>query len=169
MDDLMEKTWKLYADALKLLNQGDYIDAAEKAWGAVEMIRKAFLISLGVPREKAGDISFGLPLFIKILKVLGRRDLINKYYMFDSSLHIKGFYEMLTPKDEIEIVIGEVKKWLDEIQEIMRSLKGMKLKEAIRLMDDALKVKRKILQESIKYESILKLIEEKIKAELEIK
>ena len=84
-------------------------------------------------------------------------------------LHIKGFYEMLTPKDEIEIVIGEVKKWLDEIQEIMRSLKGMKLKEAIRLMDDALKVKRKILQESIKYESILKLIEEKIKAELEIK
>ena len=36
-------------------------------------------------------------------------------------------------------------------------------------MEDALKVKRKILQESIKYESMLKLIEEKIKAELEIK
>ena len=47
MDDLLEKAWKLYADALRLLNQGDYIDAAEKAWSAVEMIRKAFLISLG--------------------------------------------------------------------------------------------------------------------------
>lgn len=37
---------------LKLLDSGDIYDAAEKAWLAIETMRKAFLVAVGVPYKK---------------------------------------------------------------------------------------------------------------------
>lgn len=81
---------RMYDDALKLLEKGDIFDAAEKAWGAVESARKAFLVAAGVPEDKAGSVEFGVAFFVRLLRKLNRKDLVEKYYSFDYSLHIKA-------------------------------------------------------------------------------
>ncbi|MEX0567615.1 MAG: PaREP1 family protein [Candidatus Njordarchaeota archaeon] len=40
VDKLISEAWNIYEEARKLLEEGDIRDAAEKAWIAVEIMRK---------------------------------------------------------------------------------------------------------------------------------
>jgi len=52
IDDLVKKAREHYMHTLKLLDSGDIYDDAEKAWLAIETMRKAFLVAVGVPYKK---------------------------------------------------------------------------------------------------------------------
>jgi len=77
--DLIKLSWENYEKALELLSRGDYYDAAEKAWNAIENMRKAFLVILKIPHEKAKTISQGLVLFSDILRKLGEKEILKMY------------------------------------------------------------------------------------------
>ena len=64
--------------ALELLERGDVRDAAEKAWSSIENMRKALLVAVKIPCDLAKNISTGVPLFIRILRALNRKDLLEK-------------------------------------------------------------------------------------------
>ena len=150
---------QIYDDAVRLLERGDIFDAAEKAWCAVENSRKAFLIALGVPEQKVGSVEFGVTFFIRVLRKLGRKDLAEKYYNFDYCLYIKGFYELQMPVDILSEKIYEVKAWMDEIFELVDKVKGIDLSDAIKIMDESVKLKRKILQMNMEYQRMLQRVD----------
>ncbi len=150
---------QIYDDAIRLLERGDVFDAAEKAWCAIENSRKAFLIALGVSEQKASSVEFGVVFFIRVLRKLGRKDLVEKHYNFDYCLRIRGFYEPQMPVDVLSEKIYEVRRWMDEIFELANKVKGLDLSDAIRMMDESVKLKRKILQMNMEYQRMLQQID----------
>ena len=154
-EELVSKAREVYQKALELLERGDYFDSAEKGWCAVELMRKALLVAVGIPLDKAKSLDFSMPIFARILKGLGRRDLLKEYYRFDSCLHIRGFYEMISTEDEISITLQELGSWLDDMEELVRSLSGVDLSSIVEVMDKCLELKRKILKTSIEYHNML--------------
>jgi len=52
IEELIKRAQNYYLKALELLETRDFCDASEKAWLAVETLRKAFLVAMGVPYEK---------------------------------------------------------------------------------------------------------------------
>ena len=110
--------------SFQLLERGDIRDAAEKAWRAIENTRKALLVAVKIPYEIAKTITSGVPLFSKILKAIGKKSLLRMYFYFDSRLHTLGFYEMITPEEELEDIIrNEVPEWIEEMEKIINSIK----------------------------------------------
>ena len=101
VEDLIDAGFGEYERALELLDRGDHYDAAEKAWNAIEFLRKAFLVALGVPYQKARTVNYGLPLFSRLLRALGLRELLRDYEWFDYKLHIMGclLYTSPSPRD----------------------------------------------------------------------
>jgi len=154
-EDLVAKARDIYYKSLELLERGDYYDAAEKGWCAVELARKALLVAVGVPLEKARNLEFSLPIFSRILKSLGRKDLLDEYYKFDSCLHIRGFYEMVSTPEEIKRVLNDLGKWLDDMEKIIKRISGINLDKALKIMEKCIKLKRKILQANIEYHAAL--------------
>jgi len=77
--DLIRLSWENYEKALELLSRGDYYDVAEKAWNSIENMRKALLVALKIPLEKAKTVSQGLVLFSDILRRLGKKELLKMY------------------------------------------------------------------------------------------
>jgi len=152
-------THEFYNDAIRLLNRRDIYDAAEKAWGAVENARKAFLVAIGVPEAKASSVEFGVTFFVKVLRKLNRKDLVEKYYSLDYCLHIKGFYEVQIPPEILQEKIYEVGEWISQILELIDKVKNLDLSEAIKLMDESIKLKRKILQMSTEYHKMLQQVD----------
>ena len=106
LDELLSRSRQDYARALELLDRGDIRDAAEKAWCAVETLRKALLVAVKIPYDLARNISPGLPVFIRLLRALKQAELLEKYFFFNSHIHIFGFYEAVTPEEELESYKG---------------------------------------------------------------
>jgi len=156
IDELVEKAKNIYNEALRLYERGDFIDAAEKGWCSIELLRKSVLVAVGVPYDKAKSLEFGLPMFARILRGLGRKDLLDAYYKFDSSLHIRGFYEMILSPEEIGDLLKELEQWIEEMVEVVRKLSGLDLKGAVEIMEKCLRLKRKILQANIEYHNTLR-------------
>ena len=50
-EDLRSKAWAVYEKAVEMLNRGDIKDFAEKAWLAIENMRKAIMIIAKVSYE----------------------------------------------------------------------------------------------------------------------
>lgn len=141
-----------YSDAIRLLEEGDTYDAAEKAWSAIENLRKACLVAAKIPYETAKTTSKGLVLFIKILKALGRKDLIKTYMYFSYQLHSLGFYERIIPESDLEDTIrGEVPEWIQKIKNIIKTLQYVGLSAITSILKEIDKAKQKILQASSEY------------------
>lgn len=155
-EELIEKAKNVYNEGIKLYEEGDFIDAAEKGWCSVELLRKALLVAVGIPYDKAKNLEFGLPIFTRILRSLRKRDLLDAYYKFDSSLHIHGFYEMILSPEEIENLLLELKQWIDEMVEVIRKLSRIDLKSVVGMMEKCLKLKRRILQANVEYHNTLR-------------
>ena len=148
-EDLINAGFGNYEKALELLVRGDCYDAAEKAWSAIECLRKAFLVALGVPYQKVRTANYSLPLFSKLLRALGLRNLLRRYEWFDYKLHIMGFYERLTPEDEIEIIIRRhVGVWLEKVKNIILKLKGVSIEAILEIYDRIIKLKQEVLKKS---------------------
>jgi len=145
-EDLVAKARDIYYKSLELFERGDYYDAAEKGWRTVELARKALLVAVGVPLEKARNIEFSLPIFSRILKSLGRKNLLDEYYKFDSCLHIRGFYEMASTPEEIKRVLNDLGKWLDDMERIIRRISRINLNKALEIMEKCIKPKRKFFK-----------------------
>ena len=159
----MSKAKETYHEALKLLARGDFLDAAEKSWWAVELMRKALLVSVGIPPEKAETLEFSLPIFERLLKAIERRDLLREYYRFNSCLHVMGFYRMLTSEEEIAKTLEEVDVWIKNIENLAKKLSDVNLSKVVKIMDEALRIKRKILKANVKYHEALSKISELIR------
>ncbi len=121
--ELVNKTMNLYELALRSLERKDYIDACEKAWACIETLRKALLVKAGISYEKAKSITYGIPPFTRLLRKLGRKDLLEKYTFFDYKLHIMGFYEGITETWKIEEIIREdLKVWINSMRGLIERL-----------------------------------------------
>lgn len=57
IDELIEVVGRHHVHALRLIETNDIYDAAEKAWMAIETMRKALLVAIGVSYEKAKSIA----------------------------------------------------------------------------------------------------------------
>ena len=149
LDELISAGLRNYEKAIELLDRGDYYDAAEKAWSAVESFRKAFLVALGVPYQKVRTISYCLPLFGRLMRALGLKKLLRRYEWFDYKLHIMGFYERLTPEDEIELIVRRhVKLWLDRMRSLILRLSGVNISDILEIYDRAVRLKQEVLRKS---------------------
>lgn len=152
LEELISKSKQNLIKALELLERGDIRDAAEKAWNSIETMRKALLVAVKIPYDVAKNVSIGLPIFTKILRALNRKDLLEKYFFFNSHIHIYGFYEMITPDDELEKVIREdVPIWISQIEEVIRDIKNVDLSSIVDIVLKAQKLKSEILQKSKEY------------------
>ena len=165
-NELIEVAERHYAYALRLIETNDIYDAAEKAWLAVETIRKAFLVALGVSYEKAKSVSYSLPLFNRLLKALGLRDMLRMYESFYFRLHAMGFYENLTPTEEIVHAIRvEVLSWIEKMKRVIESIRSTDISEILESYDEAIKLKREVMAKNIQllriYESINNMLAKK--------
>lgn len=152
VEELVKSAERAYSEALRLLERGDVYDAAEKAWKAVEDMRKAFLVAVGVPYDKAKTISIGYTIFSKLLRLIGAKGLLKDYAFFESTLHSHGFYERETPPDEVEEVVkSDVRRWLDEMKRLIRRVSGVRVTEAVEVLSKALKLREEILRASDEY------------------
>ena len=155
VNELLEKSHGLYEKALELLSRGDHYDAAEKAWSSVECLRKAFLVALKIPYERAKTISQGLVLFSDILRKLNRRDILKLYDQLMLRLHILGFYEQLIPADEIEEIIRDlVPKFLSEVRNLIGMVRGVDMSEVVEFLDRMSRIKQEIVSKSLELHKI---------------
>jgi len=151
--------------ALDMLEKGDIRDAAEKAWRSIENIRKALLVAVKIPYDIAKTVGSGVPLFSKILKALGRRNLLRMYFYFESRLHSLGFCEMITPDDELEEIIrDEVPAWIEEMTKIIGSLVHVDLSHVAEIIRKMNRIKAEILRKSSEYIALSNKLNEKIAA-----
>ncbi len=148
-EELIEKAKNVYNEGLKLYEEGDFIDAAEKGWSSAELLRKALLVAAGIPYDKAKSLEFGLPIFTRILRSLGRKDLLDVYYKYDSSLHIRGFYEMILSPEEIGDLLKELEQWINEMIGVIRRLSELDLKSITEIMEKCLKLKGKSSKQAL--------------------
>jgi len=165
LEELLNTCEQNFIKAMDLLDKGDVRDAAEKAWGSIEAMRKALLVAVKIPYEIAKNVSTGLPLFTKILRALGRKDLLEKYFFFNSHVHIYGFYEMVTPEDELKKVIeDEVREWITQMRNIIESIKEIDLSSVVDIVLKTKKIKSEIIQKSREYEDLQTQLNSKIQA-----
>ena len=152
VEELVSSADRDCEEAIKLLERGDIYDAAEKAWSAIEKIRKACLVAAKIPYEIAKTTSKGLPLFIKILKALRRKDILKTYMYLSQQLHSLGFYERVIPESDLEDTIREdVPKWMQETKPIIKVLERADLSEVVSLLEEIDKTKQKILRTTSEY------------------
>jgi len=165
--ELIEQAVESYNKALEFLGKGDVFDAAEKAWRAVENIRKALLVAVGIPYDKAKTINYGYPLFSRILRALGQKDLLEKYEWFESILHAKGFYGQIIPFDELKETILEVREWLEKMRRIIGNISKADLSDALKIMEKIMDLRRELLRANMEYtrlnDELRSLIDKKIK------
>jgi len=130
VNELIKRAIYLYELSLDALERDDYVDACEKAWGCVEATRKAFLVKAGISYNIAKSIAHGIPIFTRLLKKLGRENLLEKYTYFNYKLHTMGFYEGITEPWEIkEIIQNDIKKWIESMKSLITQL-NMDLSDA---------------------------------------
>jgi len=160
VNELIKRADSYYLKALELLETKDFYDAAEKAWLAIETLRKAFLVALGVPYDKAKSINYALPLLSKLMRGLGLKTVLRDYEWFHHKLHAMGFYENITPIDEIITIIKEdVKKWIENMKNVIRKINKLDISEVVREYEKAIQVKRELLSKNLELLEIYKNID----------
>ncbi len=151
VDELVMEARRNYEKALELLDRKDYYDSAEKAWKAIECLRKAILVAAKVPYEKAKTVNIGLPLFSDLLRGLGEKHALDLYDKLAYKLHIMGFYEDVVQPEEIqELVLIDTKKLLEILERILEKARRIDLREALKKLDKIQKIKRDIAQHNAK-------------------
>ena len=144
-DELIRQSFQLYNLSIDSLDKGDLVGACEKAWGVIEAMRKALLVKAGISYDSAKSISIGIPLFTRLLKKLGRKDLLEKYTYFNYKLHVMGLYEGITEGWEIEDIIREdLPLWLEEMKSLIDKL-NINLSKAEEIMKEMEKLKRRLI------------------------
>lgn len=146
--ELVSKALNLYELALASIERGDYTDACEKAWACIETLRKTLLVKAGISYDKAKSITYGIPLFTRLLRKLGRKDLLEKYTFFNYKLHVMEFYEGITEIWEIEEIIQEdLKEWIHSMLKLIEEL-NVDLHKAEEILKEIEQTKRKLINES---------------------
>ncbi|MHA1616136.1 MAG: PaREP1 family protein [Candidatus Njordarchaeales archaeon] len=167
-DEFIRRGWDDYSKALELLETGDFYDAAEKAWSAIENFRKAALIAMKIPHDVARSVREGVPIFSRVLEILGYDTLTKMYFYFNSRLHTLGFYEKVIPEDDIaRIIRKEVREWLKKMEKLLDLLKRIDLSSIIELLKELDKARQEALKASMKYAEIKSRILETITRELQ--
>ena len=166
--ELVGRGWKDYSKALELLETGDFYDAAEKAWSAIENFRKAILVAMKIPYDVAKSIREGVPLFSRVLEILGYHSLTRMYFYFSSRLHTLGFYERIIPEEDIaRIIRSEVREWLKKIEELLEVLRKVDLSNITELLKELDKARQEALKASMRYAEIKSQIIETITKSLQ--
>ena len=148
INDLVTEAWRIYEEAKKLLEEEDIRDSAEKAWLAVETMRKAILLAAKIPYEETKKVSIAIPVFNNILIALGAKELLDKYYTFQSTLHSLTFYEGLLNEEVVIIYITEVEKWLYEAERVIHKASKIDATEFLELVKRRMKIKSEILSKN---------------------
>lgn len=139
--ELLNEAWDVYEKALELLKEGDIRDSAEKAWLAVELVRKAIMVAAKIPYEETKKISIALPVFSNLLIALDEKAFLDKYYTLQSTLHGLSFYEGILNEEATVLYIKEVEDLLKEAQKIIK--KASKIDASKLLEVDKLRLKNK--------------------------
>ena len=146
VSDLIADAKASFEKALELLEREDYYDAAEKAWRAIEAMRKAVLVAAKIPYQYAKTVNIGLPLFSDFLRNINKKRVLDLYDKLAYRLHILGFYEGITSFEEIrELIISDVKILLRELEQIVKIAEKVDLREALESFLRIQKLKRKIM------------------------
>ncbi len=168
VEELIHKGWSDYTKALELIETGDFYDAAEKSWSAIENFRKACLVAMKIPYNIAKSVKDGVPLFSRILESLGYNSLVRMYFYFDSRLHILGFYERVTPEETIKkIIYDEVRSWLKDMENAIEILKKIDLSGIVVLLKKLNKARQEALKASMNHAEIKSQIAEIISKSLQ--
>ena len=169
VDELVDKAVHFYELALDVLDKGDYVDACEKAWACVETLRKALLVKAGISYNRAKAITYGIPLFTRLLKKLGRKELLEKYTFFNYKLHIMGFYEGITEPWEIEEIIqNDLKVWIDSMRKLIEQL-DINLASVEEILVEMERIKRRLITENVKLAELREKLDALIERALSIK
>jgi len=145
---LINKAFSLYELAMEKIDRGDFLDACEKAWRAVEFMRKAMLVKVGISYDVAKTAQYGIPIFTRLIYKLKRKDLLEKYSLFNYKLHVMGFYEGATEDWEVrELIEKDVYEWLNEMRNLIESI-DIDVSKAEEIIKEIEKRKRKMISES---------------------
>lgn len=169
LDKLISEAWMAYEEAKKLLDEGDLRDAAEKAWLAVETMRKAIIVAAKIPYEETRRISIALPIFNSILIALGEKKFLDKYYTFQSTLHGMSFYEGLLNEEAIIMYVRDVEDWLSKAEEVVKRASKVNATKLLELAKKRVRIKSEILSKSKELQALRiqeKAIIEAIRAQL---
>ncbi len=166
---LVSEAWLVYEEAKNLLKEGDIRDAAAKAWLVVETMRKAIMVAAKIPYEETKKINIAIPVFSSILIGLREKDLLDKYYTLQSTLHGMSFYEGLLNEEATVIYIIEAEKWLERAEKIIGKAGRIDATGLLKLAKDRARIKSEILSKSQELQALRlqeKAIIETIKAKI---
>ena len=113
---IMADAWELYADAIKMLDQGYIRNAAEKAWGATKRATDALILErTGHEPQRTSQTSRGI-------RVLSRENqayesLRSRYVTRIAELHGDCFYEgHCDPEDYFAAVIRNTGEYIRDAE-----------------------------------------------------
>ncbi|MHA1675594.1 MAG: PaREP1 family protein [Candidatus Njordarchaeales archaeon] len=168
-EELTVKAWEAYDKALELLRMGDIPDAAEKAWLAVENMRKAIMVASNIPYDVTKKVNLALNIFSKLLEILGHEDLLSEYYALNATLHGMAFYEGLLNEYTTKKFIIRAENWLKKAEKIIEEALKIDASPLVSLEEEKMKIKAKILSENMKIleirskeEKVIRALKEKI-------
>ena len=147
-ENLRIKAWKTYEKAIEMLNRGDIRDAAEKAWLAVENMRKAIMVAAKIPYETTKKISIALNIFNGILKALNAETILEKYYYLQATLHGLSFYEGILNEDITIDAILKAEEWLKETEKLINKAWNMDTKLLMNIKNERRKIQAEELLKS---------------------
>ena len=112
----------VHADALRMLEQGDIRDAAEKAWCATKHSTDALILErTGNEPERTPDTSMGLLVLAEEDNAV--RPLIGRYYSRQGQLHGDCFYlGRCQPIAEMERRIRETADYIQDAEDLANFL-----------------------------------------------
>ncbi len=146
ISDLIADAKASFEKALELIEREDYYDAAEKAWRAIETMRKAVLVAAKIPYQYAKTVNIGLPLFSDFLRNIKKKKALDLYDRLAYRLHILGFYEgIISPGEIKELIISDVEMLLGELEQIVKMAEKVDLREALESFLRIQKLKQKIM------------------------
>lgn len=115
--EIMADARGLQQEAIRLLNQGDIRDAAEKAWCATLRATNALILA------KTGEEPLRTPATARMLDDLASEDaraksLVGRYYSRQTSLHGDCFYLGLPPTRHTERRIRETAEYIRDAESL---------------------------------------------------
>jgi len=144
VEELVDDAKASFEKAQELLESEDYYDAAEKAWRAVESMRKAVLVAAKIPYRYAKTTNIGLRLFSDFLRGMNRRRVLDLYDKIAYRLPILGFYEgIISPEEIKELILSDVKLLIEELEDLIRIARKIDLRNALNSLLRIQKLKQK--------------------------
>ena len=104
---------KYLADGLKLLKEGDLVQASEKLWGATALTVKMVAAKRGLKLEEHG----GLWVLINMLARESGDEDIAVFFGDANALH-RNFYENEMEKESVKILAGRIEELITKLKEV---------------------------------------------------